>query len=187
MSAVNKDALISACADAYRTASETTGQVRAGEIAEKISALYKGKPKGILFCETDGSGNPLKIELFGISGVSKYQFSAPLYKNVTAVELTDSPITILLDYSFSGCSGLQNIDDVISQAIVLSNGCFLNCTGLTEVTFTTTPVSISSSAFTGCTGINMIRVPWSEGHIGGAPWGAENATMVYDYSGGAAK
>jgi hypothetical protein len=53
------------------------------------------------------------------------------------------------------------------------------------VTFKGTPNSISSSAF----GLNhnsrikTINVPWSEGEVANAPWGATNATINYNYTG----
>ena len=184
MSVLKKDALIKACADAYRTASGKGEQVKAGELAEKISELKGGKSKGILFSEVDEVGKPLTLELFGVSELSRYQFSGSLYRNVGTVKLTDSQITIMPDNCFSSCSGLRNIDELISQVKVFSNVCFSSCTGLEEVTFTAVPQAISSTAFFGCTGIKTLRVPWSQGDIGGAPWGAENATIIYDYKGG---
>lgn len=42
MSLISKDTLLHNVADAYRTASGTTGTVKAGELAEKISELSSG-------------------------------------------------------------------------------------------------------------------------------------------------
>lgn len=62
---------------------------------------------------------------------------------------------------------------------------FYNCTGLTRATFSgNSVVSIHRSAFSGCTNLVEICVPWSEGEVSGAPWGAANATIIYDWKEG---
>jgi hypothetical protein len=40
-----------------------------------------------------------------------------------------------------------------------------------------------SSAFSGCTSLTTINAPWAEGAVSGAPWGATNATINYNYTG----
>ena len=61
---------------------------------------------------------------------------------------------------------------------------FGGCTGLTSLTFMGTPTSIASDAFEGCENLTTINVPWAEGAVEGAPWGAANATIHYNYTGG---
>ena len=61
---------------------------------------------------------------------------------------------------------------------------FCYCTGLTAITFKSTPNSIANNAFYGCTNIRNINVPWAEGAVANAPWGATNATINYNYTGG---
>lgn len=46
-----------------------------------------------------------------------------------------------------------------------------------------TPKTISDTAFRTCDNLVSIKVPWSEGSVAGAPWGATNATVTYDYTG----
>jgi hypothetical protein len=41
-------------------------------------------------------------------------------------------------------------------------------------------MSIGSGAFNGCTNITSIVVHKAEGSIKGAPWGATNATVIWD-------
>ena len=53
---------------------------------------------------------------------------------------------------------------------------------LTEVTFEGTPNSIENYIFS--SSITTINVPWAEGAVANAPWGASNATINYDYIGG---
>ena len=59
---------------------------------------------------------------------------------------------------------------------------FQNCTSFTSITFKSTPTTIASSAFNGCTNLTDIKVPWAEGAVSGAPWGATNATITYNYT-----
>lgn len=75
------------------------------------------------------------------------------------------------------------IKEIPENILYIGSGAFLNCTGLTEMTFKSTPTSISSNAFEGCTNLTVINVPWSEGAVSNAPWGATNATINYDYVG----
>ena len=65
----------------------------------------------------------------------------------------------------------------------IGNRAFYNCTSLTYITFKGTPTSINSDAFKGCTNLTDIKVPWAEGAVANAPWGATNATITYNYTG----
>lgn len=38
---------------------------------------------------------------------------------------------------------------------------------------------LAYNAFNKCTNLTDIYVPWAEGDVGGAPWGATNATIHY--------
>ena len=82
-------------------------------------------------------------------------------------------------FAFNNCTGL-------TQVIYRGNGgkiyshAFDSCTGLTSVTFKGTPTSISIYAFEYCTNLTNIYVPWAEGAVEGAPWGATNATIHYN-------
>lgn len=42
---------------------------------------------------------------------------------------------------------------------------------------------IAADAFEGCTNLITINVPWVEGAVANAPWGATNATINYNYTG----
>lgn len=51
------------------------------------------------------------------------------------------------------------------------------------MTFKGTPSSINSNAFNSCINLLTINVPWAEGAVANAPWGATNATINYNYTG----
>ena len=82
-------------------------------------------------------------------------------------------------YAFQNCTGLTQVI-YRGSGNKIYNYAFHNCTGLTSVTFKDTLSNISSSAFNGCTNLTDIYVPWAEGAVSGAPWGATNATIHYN-------
>ena len=61
---------------------------------------------------------------------------------------------------------------------------FSHCSYLTTVTFKGTPESISDNIFFDTSYLTTINVPWSEGEVAGAPWGANKATINYNYTEG---
>lgn len=83
------------------------------------------------------------------------------------------------DSAFNSCTALKFHK---ISANTIGSSTFLYCTNLTDITFLDTPSFISPDAFYGCTNIIDIRVPWSEGAVAGAPWGAVNATVHYNTS-----
>ena len=134
-----------------------------------------------------------------ITNIGNYAFN-----NSSNLVLTSLPnsITFIGSFAFSGCDNLaltslpEGLNNISHNAF---NGCtklaltslpnsivgiwenaFAYCTGLTTITFKTKPIVISDSAFYGCTNLTNIYVPWAEGAVGGAPWGATNATIHYN-------
>ena len=121
--------------------------------------------------------------------------------------LTSLPegLTSITDGAFWGCSnlaltalpagvtsigasalrGCSNLALTALPAGVTSIGAyaFFKCTGLTSITFLGTPTTLDAKAFVDCTNLKDIYVPWAEGDIAGAPWGAGNATVHYTGSG----
>lgn len=99
------------------------------------------------------------------------------------IALTQLPpgLTNLGQQAFIFCSKL-NIKEIPEGLSVIPYMAFKDCTGLTSITFKGTPESIDSEAFTGCRNITTFNVPWAEGEIDGAPWGAVNATINYNYT-----
>lgn len=95
---------------------------------------------------------------------------------------------------YSESSSVNDLIDGSLTTINISENCakirpyaFAECDNLTEVTFNGMPTTIDQSAFLGCDNLITINVPWSEGDITGAPWGAVNATVNYDAGGASPK
>lgn len=99
--------------------------------------------------------------------------------------LTSLPhgITRIGYYAFNGCRNLA-ITSIPPGITDIGFGVFANCTGLTSITFEGNPNTIHPSAFNGCSNLTTINVPWAEGAVANAPWGATNATINYNYTGG---
>lgn len=136
-----------------------------------------------------------------------YMIGSMAFKNcaqLVSVELPDT-ITDFAEDTFNGCTSLSEIvlpknlrnmhggnfigcsslTEIVIPASVesIANKAFENCTGLTTVTFKGTPnLLIASDVFTGCTNLTTINVPWSEGEVANAPWGATNATINYNHT-----
>lgn len=60
---------------------------------------------------------------------------------------------------------------------------FLNRTDM-KVVYLPNVSFIGSNAFSGCNNLTDIYVPWSEGTVKNAPWGAISAFIHYNYNGG---
>lgn len=112
-------------------------------------------------------------------------------------------VTVVDSYAFADCKALTGIslpkvNNIVSRAFYactalasvympkvtrIQSQVFYNCTSLTSITFQSTPTLIDSTAFSGCTNLKTINVPFAEGTVAGAPWGATNATINYNYTG----
>ncbi len=94
--------------------------------------------------------------------------------------ITEVPIgvTVLKTYVFS--TNAMTHFTIHENVTEVRSGAFSRCANLTEVTFRGTPNSIASNAFNYCTQAMTINVPWAEGAVANAPWGAENATINYN-------
>lgn len=116
----------------------------------------------------------------GITNIGSYVF-----QSCPKLALTSLPhgITRIGYYAFNGCRNLA-ITSIPPGITDIGFGVFANCTGLTSITFEGNPNTIHPSAFNGCSNLTTINVPWAEGAVANAPWGATNATINYNYTGG---
>lgn len=114
----------------------------------------------------------------GITSIGQYAFN-----NCPKLALTTFPsgMTSIGAYAFRQGTGLASI--TLPPALTtIGDFAFANCTGLETVKFTSTVSSIPTGVFSGCPKLSTIYVPWSQGQVANAPWGASNATIVYDYT-----
>ena len=91
-------------------------------------------------------------------------------------------VTSIGDSAFFSCPSLALT--VLPEGLTtIDVYAFAQCTGLTSITFLGTPTTLDAKAFASCSNLKDIYVPWAEGDIAGAPWGATNATVHYTGSG----
>ena len=137
----------------------------------------------------------------GVTTIGDYAFTG--CSNLALTSLPET-VTAIQSYAFMSCSslaltvlpkgltiiGTQGFNNCTSLAITtlperlatLSAYAFNSCSGLKEITFKGTPTTIAATAFNNCKKITDIYVPWAEGAVADAPWGAINATIHYEYT-----
>ena len=97
--------------------------------------------------------------------------------------LTSLPdgLTEIDSYTFYYCTNLA-LTSLPSGLTIIRGNAFSGCSNLTSITFTGKPSAIADTAFKSCSNLTTINVPWAEGEIANAPWGATSATINYNYT-----
>ena len=115
----------------------------------------------------------------GVKTIGSYTFyGCTALTNVTI----SNGVTSIAYYAFEGCFSLTSIT-IPASVTNFSPRVFLNCSSLKTVIFKGMPTSIASAVFENCASLTDIYVPWSEGEVANAPWGATNATIHYNSEG----
>lgn len=110
----------------------------------------------------------------GKDNISELEYANSTFK----VVILPQTITNINKLAFDKCLNLSTI--VIPEGVqVISDLAFHGCISLTCVRFPSTITTISSSAL-GASNVGHIYVPWSEGMIANAPWGATGAVVHYN-------
>ena len=111
--------------------------------------------------------------------------SASAFKGCSSLSTIDlTKATYIGDNGLANCGALPN--EIILGATSLATQAFYYQSQITVIRFTGTPTSIASDAFSSVTGWNSsanltdIYVPWAEGEVANAPWGATAATIHYN-------
>ena len=105
------------------------------------------------------------------------------FEECISLALTSLPegLTSIGANAFFDCTNLA-LTSLPEGLTIIGANAFGGCTNLTSITFKGTPTTINSIAFNGCTNLTDIKVPWAEGAVANAPWGATNATITYNYT-----
>jgi len=110
-----------------------------------------------------------RVESIGVHAFSGNYFAS--------VILPDSLIT-LNSQAFFSCINLMRIT-IPKNVNSIGAKCFQWCSHMSEATFKGTPSTIAADAFMN-SGLLNIYVPWAEGEVANAPWGATSATIHYN-------
>lgn len=139
-------------------------------------------PDNVIAISNSGFYRCQKLSLTSLPpGITSLPTAAFQYCPKLALTTFPSGMTSIGDYAFRNCYQLSSI--TLPPALTsIGNFAFANCTGLETVRFTSTVSSIPNGVFSGCTKLSTIFVPWSQGEVANAPWGANNATIIYDYT-----
>lgn len=79
------------------------------------------------------------------------------------------------------CEGGKNLPSIkYTRANKIFDDQVYNIASLTQIIINSTPSLIEKNAFRKTSRLADIYVPWSEGEVAGAPWGATNATIHYN-------
>lgn len=172
---------------AIKTAIEGKGvTVPAGTLLDGMAALIEsieagggGATEPYVEETYDSKGNLTAAVLHGHLVIRDYMFAnCGLMENIT---IPDS-ITHIGESAFRNCNGLTSVT-IPNSVTSIGDYVFFRCDRLTSVTFNGTPNSISSVTFYRCSRLTTVNVPWAEGAVSGAPWGATDATINYNYTG----
>lgn len=119
----------------------------------------------------------------------------------TSISIPDG-VTEIDNTAFTNCSALTDIklpETLVNIGAMAFYGCAMSeitvpdsvqsirmyafsvCNNLTTVTIGSGVTSLHAQAFDNSPNITTINVPWAEGEVAGAPWGATNATINYNY------
>ena len=99
------------------------------------------------------------------------------------LEITAIPPKVTTIGSFA-CSGLASAELTFPASVTsIGSRSFGWASNLQKVYFEGTPNSIAGDTFIYDTSISDIYVPWTEGAVANAPWGADNATVHYEWNG----
>jgi hypothetical protein len=178
--------------------SETAGQIVDGTITEySDSSVTEVRSYAFAECKS-----LLSVTLRSVTSITGYSFyyctnlvtaSIPnatdignsAFYGCANLALSSLPeiLTAISTSAFEKCTKLA-ITSIPKSVTKISNYAFSKCTGLTTITFKGTPTKIDGAVFRDCTNLTTINVPWAEGAVANAPWGATNATINYNYTEG---
>ena len=149
------------------------------KVADKLVGEYDIIPNPWIKEFYNENQELVSVEFHEITAIRFGEFAG-----CTNLALTSLPagVTSIGASAFQGCTNLA-LTSLPAGLTSIGEYAFGGCTSLTSITFKGTPTTINSAAFNGCTNLTEIKVPWSEGAVANAPWGATNATITYNYVG----
>lgn len=151
---------------------------------ERSSVPITKLPAGLTNIGTHVFHNCFNLALTSLpDGIKSIDESA--FHNCWYLPLVSLPaeLTTIGLYAFYQCYQLA-LTSIPAGVTNISSYAFAYCNKLTKLTFEGTPTSIGSTAFWNCSNLKIINVPWAEGEVANAPWGATKATINYNYKGG---
>ena len=137
------------------------------------------------------SVSSISVYTFALSTINSFRLPEQLkeirqhaFENSSFNQQLPDSVERIEDYAFRSCNSLRHVS-LPKSLSYLGGWAFDSCYSLTTVTFNSKPEFYYNNYIFGfCNNLTTINVPWSEGEVEGAPWGADNATINYNYTGG---
>lgn len=98
-------------------------------------------------------------------------------ESLTSIDIPSS-VTEIGVYAFAFCTSLASVE--MSAVTTIKGSAFKGCTALTGIEIPSSVTTIESQTFLDCDNLETITIHKAEGSITGAPWGATNATVIWD-------
>ena len=96
----------------------------------------------------------------------------------------DENLASMAAYAFDGCTGLTSVTcsetETATDFKTTGQYAFRNCSSLVSVELPARTSALDATTFSGCTNLATITIHKAPDSISGAPWGATNATVVWD-------
>lgn len=202
-----EESTLTAIGNAIRAKEGSTALIAPGNMATKIANLPTGGGEPVTtddmvidLVSARDYGATITSLPSGITKIRAHAFSS-LYK--LAITSIPDTVTSVEQSAFAGTgitlsglpSNLKTIEAHAFQGVKFTSPLIMPASlqsiamyafqqageAGTEIIFLAKPKGgLSSSAFYNSK-FTSIKVPWSEGEVAGAPWGATNATITYDY------
>lgn len=112
------------------------------------------------------------------SGLEELERSSLSGCGFEEIELPNT-LTIIGETAFSNCYNLKSIS-IPASVTTIGSGAFINCTSLTTVEIPASVTSLEENTFSNDDNIETITIHKVQDSISGAPWGAANATIIWD-------
>lgn len=141
-----------------------------GLLTELPEGLTKIGKYAFRICSVKFSSFPSTLEIIGEGAFSNTYSLGELVLNEGLTEIGNNAFYM----------SKAIISEIPSTVTKIGYNAFMN-TSLTSLTFKGTPTSIGTGVFPAS--LSVLNVPWAEGAVKGAPWGATNATINYNYTG----
>ena len=172
-----QDTTLTAIANAIREKTGETDQMTPEQMATEISNIKSGDDGSFKSVIERTVSNPtLPSDLTSIGSYAFYHYDK------LALSSLPAGVTSIGSSAFSGCTKLA-LTSLPAGVTNIGSNAFYYCTSLTSITFEGTPTTIASNTFRSCFKLTTINVPWAEGAVANAPWGATDATINYNYTG----
>ena len=136
-------------------------------------------PQSVTYIEREAFWGCSSLRITSLpDGIPRIEADTFSYCRNMRLTTLPSRLTEIGAYAFTGCQSLA-ITTIPEGVTIIDEEAFRGCIGITSLLFMGTPRSIASNAFYECTNLTDIYVPWAEGDVANAPWGASNATVHY--------